>query len=174
MTSRVFLVGFMGSGKTTLGRSLAARLNYEFLDLDDRIEQQEGQSISKIFETLGEEGFRLLEKQRLRALGAVDRLVLSTGGGTPCHHDNMAWMNDHGITVYLNTPIPVLHERLRHQKQHRPLIAGMNDEALKQFIESRLSERQSFYVQSRIEMVAIQDLEHAVRHLVGILEPLLQ
>ncbi|MDZ4710025.1 MAG: shikimate kinase [Saprospiraceae bacterium] len=169
MTSRVFLVGFMGSGKTTVGKLLAAALGYEFLDLDDWIENQEGKTITKIFSEIGEIGFRASEHKYLRTVGMRENLVLSTGGGTPCHHQNMEWMNAQGTTIFLHTPEEKLFERLTLQKQHRPLIAAMDESTLKSFILSKLMDRLPYYIQSRIELIDMPSPEVSVKNLIKIL-----
>src|SRR5436853_6290275 len=99
LMSKVFLIGFMGSGKTFLGKQLAQLLNYEFIDLDEWIEQREKKSIAEIFSEDGEEYFRKKESQQLKLLAEKNNAVIATGGGTPCFHDNMKWMNDHGFTI---------------------------------------------------------------------------
>lgn len=170
MTSRFFLVGFMGSGKTTLGSLLARELGYQFFDLDEWIENQEGKTITEIFTEAGETGFRELEKKYLKTLGSQERIVLSTGGGTPCHHGNMEWMNHQGTTIFLQNSPEVLYERLSKQKIHRPLIASMDDSGLKAFIEAKLIERRGYYVQSRIQLVAMPSPEASVKHLIKILD----
>jgi len=169
MTSRFFLVGFMGSGKTTTGKLLAAALGYEFLDLDDWIESQERKTITEIFSENGETGFRALEHQYLRVLGTRENLVLSTGGGTPCHYQNMEWMNAQGSTLFLHTTEEILFDRLTLQKQHRPLIAAMDDTTLKSFIRNKLMERMPYYVQSSIELIDMPSPEVSVKNLIRIL-----
>ena len=169
MTSRLFLVGFMGSGKTTLGKLLALELEYQFLDLDDYIESQERKTITEIFAETGETGFRELEKQCLNTLGTREHIVLSTGGGTPCYHGNMDWMNHHGTTIFLQNSPEVLFERLSKQKFHRPLIAKMDESGLKSFIETKLIERQGYYVQAQIQLVALPSPEASVKYLIKIL-----
>jgi len=169
MTSRVFLVGFMGSGKTTLGRLLAIQLNYSFLDLDEWIEQREGKSIAEIFSTQGETRFREVERDSLRALETRENLVISSGGGTPCHHENMEWMNQHGITIFLNPSAEILYNRLQDQKVHRPLISELDSISLKTLIETRLVERMPYYTQSRIELISMPNAEDSVKYLIGVL-----
>lgn len=162
MASVIFLSGFMGSGKSTTGLLLANRLGYEFLDLDAWIEKKEGRSISQIFATEGESGFRKLEQSALHELGSRERSVISCGGGTPCYSDNMQWMNHRGITVFLNPSIPVLAERLLSGQEHRPLIRTLSREELLTFIESRLKERMPYYTQARIQLVGVHDQDTVV------------
>ena len=151
---RIFLIGFMGSGKTTLGRELASLMKIEFIDLDEVMEREEGTTISELFQSKGEEYFRDKESFYLKSLDQTDNAVISTGGGTPCFHDNMQWMNDHGITVYLNFPADILFQRLKPEANHRPLLKGKPDEELLLFIKSKLEERNPFYSRSQVIMNA--------------------
>ena len=162
MAAHIFLLGFMGSGKTYLGERLAGLLNRPFFDLDQMLEAGEGETISTIFAEKGEAAFRDLERKYLHTLENQAPAVVATGGGTPCFFDNMDWMKAHGTTVYLKTPIEVLFERLRHEQAGRPLLAGLSDEALRDFIEQKLSERERWYRQA--EVVADKDfLLHATK-----------
>lgn len=145
MTRHIFLIGFMGSGKTHWGRILAAELGRPFVDLDAFIETNEGRTISEIFASSGEKGFRVLEREYLLRLAALPPAVVATGGGTPCFFDNMRWMKQYGRTVYLKIPPEVLFERLKGGRQHRPLLKNMNDDALRAFIRERLAMREPFY-----------------------------
>ena len=140
----------MGSGKTTLGRELSNLAKMKFIDLDEVIERKEGATISELFQSKGEEYFRNKESSYLKSLVQTDNAVISTGGGTPCFHDNMQWMNDHGITVYLNFPAEILFQRLKPEADHRPLLKGKLDEELLLFIKSKLQERNPFYSRSHI------------------------
>lgn len=148
--ARIFLIGFMGSGKTTLGRELSDLLKMEFIDLDEVIERKEGTTISELFQSKGEEYFRDKESFYLKSLDQANNTVISTGGGTPCFYDNMQWMNDHGITVYLNFSAEILFRRLKPEAEHRPLLKGKADEELAAFIKSKLQERDPFYSRSHI------------------------
>ncbi|MDX1913111.1 MAG: shikimate kinase [Saprospiraceae bacterium] len=146
----IFLVGFMGSGKTYWGRLLADEIGLPFLDLDDYVSRVAGESIPAIFSRRGEMAFRILERDALRQLTAMPPLVAATGGGTPCFFGNMDWMNASGITVYLQTPPSVLAERLRPEMSDRPLLAGLAAADLPEFIARKLTERAPFYLQSKI------------------------
>ena len=144
----IILVGFMGSGKTTLGRKLARQLGYTFLDADDTIEQLHGLSVQEIFVQSGEAHFRKLEREFITGLGKQDNIVLATGGGMPCYGDNMRLLNEAGITFYLKKPVGELAHRLMHAKKVRPLIQGKNKDELVTFITELLPRRELFYAQA--------------------------
>lgn len=145
----IFLIGFMGSGKSTFGRKLAKRLGYDFVDTDKRITEQYGMSINEIFERLGEKAFREGETRLLKELALKRNLVVSTGGGLPCHGDNMATINRHGLSVYLKCEPEDLYRRLLTRKEKRPLIRDLSDAELRSYIVKKLAERESFYMQAR-------------------------
>ncbi|MFN4812609.1 MAG: shikimate kinase [Bacteroidota bacterium] len=155
MKKVVYLTGFMGSGKTTVGKKLAAQLNYTFIDLDSYIEQQEGRSISELFNEHGENYFREVEHQCLQTLLKLEKLVIACGGGTPCFYDAMQQMNEHGITVYLQMNVLAIFNRLKQGRMQRPLIAGKSDEALRQYIDEKFKEREPLYLQAQIVVTAI-------------------
>ncbi|MFN7846795.1 MAG: shikimate kinase [Bacteroidota bacterium] len=155
MKKVVYLTGFMGSGKTTVGKKLAAQLNYTFIDLDSYIEQQEGRSISELFNEHGENYFREVEHQCLQTLLKLEKLVIACGGGTPCFYDAMQQMNEHGITVYLQMNVLAIFNRLKQGRMQRPLIAGKSDEALRQYIDEKLKEREPLYLKAQIVVPAI-------------------
>ncbi|MFZ6052175.1 shikimate kinase [Halocola ammonii] len=143
---KVFLVGYMGSGKSTVGKPLARELGVDFFDLDKFIRKTEGKSVEEIFEKEGETVFRGLERKALKRMMAEnDNFVLATGGGTPCFYDNMKVMNDTGITVYLKMDVASLAYRLRHANEVRPLLADKNPEDLEAFVKQHLEERIEFY-----------------------------
>lgn len=148
---RIFLVGFMGSGKTHWGRQLASQLRIPFFDLDNVIEEKEQKPISKIFAESGEEAFRMKEKAMLEQL--IDEhasMVLSCGGGTPCFFNNIERMKKYGVVVWLNTHVEVLLERLMKEKSSRPLIKNIPDEEMKSFIIRKLNERRMYYEQADV------------------------
>ncbi len=146
---KIFLIGFMGSGKSTVGKQLASLLNYEFIDLDDLIEQNEQLAVNDIFVMKGEEYFRTKESFYLKSLDPIMNAVVATGGGTPCFSDNMKWMNEQGITVYLKANISVLSARLNKESDHRPLLKNINENNLPDFITAKLKERERYYLQSK-------------------------
>jgi len=141
----IFLVGFMGCGKTTLGRKLANRLGYDFMDLDHILEAQEGITIAEYFAKHGEDSFRKLESAVLKETIYPGHAVVSTGGGLPCFFDNMDWMNAHGKTIYIKLSPKTLATRLENEKEERPLLRQHHGEALVAFIADKLIEREPFY-----------------------------
>ncbi|MDB5091538.1 MAG: shikimate kinase [Mucilaginibacter sp.] len=146
----IFLIGFMGCGKTTLGRKLAARLGYEFMDLDQILEAQVGMSIGEYFSTHGEDAFRKLESEVLQHTKYPEHAVVSTGGGLPCFFDNMEWINAHGRSVYIQLSPKTLADRLEYEKTKRPLLRDKHGDALIDFIGEKLTEREPFYKQATI------------------------
>ncbi len=148
--STIFLIGYMGSGKTTLGRALAQRLGRPFIDLDDYIEQWQGMTISEIFRLHGQQHFRELERQALERVVAGGEAIVACGGGTPCFGDNMDRLNASGLTVYLQAPHSTLLRRLKEGRAHRPLIAALDDEKLSEFITAQLAEREPYYSRARL------------------------
>lgn len=166
MHKTIFLIGFMGSGKTTVGKKLAKQLNKKFVDLDQLMVQQVGMSIPAYFEQYGEEKFRLLERDSLRQLSDTDCLV-STGGGSPCYFDNMAFMLAHGLVIYLSLTPKALWSRLQHSNiESRPALKGLQNEELLAFIESKLTDREPFYSQAHL---AIDQLQTPVENIVDII-----
>ena len=165
---RVFLTGFMGAGKTTTGRRLADKLGLEFRDLDLEIERIAGMTIGDIFRIHGEYEFRKKESEALRDLVRYhDHLLIATGGGTPCFHDNMMFMNDSGITVYLELPTGALVHRLIHSKSRRPLVEGMDEMELQSYVTDTLAQRAPFFRESKIIAdgmnVNVNDLAERIR-----------
>jgi len=146
----VYLTGFMGSGKTTTGRKLAALAGVRFVDIDTETEKNEGKSISRIFSEEGEEHFRKAEYDALRRVDMTDGVVIATGGGTPCYADNMDYMNKTGITVYLKMTPAALASRLEYAMVSRPLIAGLRGESLLTYISDKINEREPYYLRSQI------------------------
>ena len=146
---RIFLTGYMGAGKTTLGKAFARKLNLPFVDLDWYMEERFHKTVGELFVERGEAGFRELEKNMLHEVGAFENVVISTGGGAPCFFDNMDFMNRNGKTVFLNVHPDVLFRRLRVAKQQRPILQGKQDDELKEFIIRALEKRTPFYSQAQ-------------------------
>jgi shikimate kinase len=158
MESRIFLIGFMGSGKSTLGAKLARKIQYDHVDMDTLIEETAGMTIPGIFKELGEEVFRKWEHDILLELCSKEKVVISTGGGAPCHDNMMQIMNDHGATTYIKLSPEALKKRLQNSKNERPLIKGKTDEDLLDYIRSKLAEREHFYNQAKYTVEGM-DLE---------------
>ena len=147
---RIFLTGYMGCGKSTIGRKIAALMGINFIDLDKYIEERNFKSVPDIFAQEGEAAFREKERLALLEVAQFENIVIGTGGGAPCHFDNMKRMNDSGITIYLAPDNETLAYRLLKSKTERPLIAGKSSEELKLFIVQALEKRAPFYEQSKI------------------------
>jgi shikimate kinase len=144
----IFFIGFMGCGKTTWSRKLAAHLGYDFIDLDQVLEEQAGMTIAEYFATHGEESFRILESEVLKQTPYSQSTIVSTGGGLPCFFDNMAWMKAHGKTVYIKLSPKTLVDRLERSKHKRPLLNEKQGDELLAFITERLAEREVYYLQA--------------------------
>lgn len=145
---KVFIIGFMGCGKTTWGRKLANHLGVDFLDLDHVFEAKVGKTITEYFTEYGQDAFREMESTILKETEYPEKVVVSTGGGLPCFFDNMAWMNTNGKSLYIKLSPKTLAERLDKGKTTRPLILGKHGDELVEFIAEKLSERESFYEQA--------------------------
>jgi len=154
---KVFLIGFMGSGKTTIGKKLANYLKYEFIDLDKLIESRSGMSIVSYFELHGEVAFRELERDILQKTEFPENVIIATGGGAPCFSDNMEWMNKNGLVAYLSLSPKALASRLEHSKTDRPLIRHLKGDELIDFISAKLKDREEFYNQAKY-VVSASDL----------------
>lgn len=151
---RIFLLGFMGAGKSTAGKLLATKLNLKFIDLDEEIEKAEGKTVDAIFEMRGEEYFRNAEKEMLQKIVAENDVVIATGGGTPCFFDNMEMMNQNGITVFLQMSPGSLFVRLMKSKKERPLLKNLTDIALMEFIRTHALVRERFYKKAQFTVNA--------------------
>jgi shikimate kinase len=149
---RIYLVGYMGSGKSTLGRHLARHAGLHFIDLDKYIEERNCRSVPQIFALEGEENFRKKERKALEEVSEFDNVVVATGGGAPCFFDNMELMNRTGVTIYLDIHPEILAKRLVTSKTERPLIKGKSKIELENFIGENLQKRRIFYEQSRIRI----------------------
>lgn len=149
---KIFLVGMMGSGKSYWTKFLSKKIKTGGYDLDYLIESNEEKTIAEIFAEDGEEYFRKQEAKILRWFKEKKGFVLGTGGGTPCFSDNMDWMNKHGLTIFIDAPIEQLVERLKPEKDHRPLIKNLSDDALFRFLTDKRKERLAFYQQAKIHL----------------------
>lgn len=141
-------MGFMGAGKSTYGKRLANAMGYKSIDLDALIEEKSGKTITEIFESQGEEGFRTLEAEVLRSTLSEEDAVIATGGGTACFHENMNWMNSNGLTIYLRLFENILQKRLERAQEERPLLAGMDDGERHSYVHESLTQRSVFYTQA--------------------------
>jgi shikimate kinase len=146
----IYIMGFMGSGKTTAGKKLASILGWSFIDLDKKIEEFTGNTIPELFSVYGEEHFRNVESEVLKSLGNKLNTVISTGGGTPCHFDNMDYMIETGLTIYLKLTPLQLKGRLNGSKEERPLIMNLDKRSLLGFIEEKLSVREKWYERAEL------------------------
>jgi shikimate kinase len=164
----IFLIGMMGSGKTTLGKQLAQQLGYAFIDLDAFIEQQENTTITIIFETQGQDKFRQLERKALETLvQANSKAVIATGGGAPCFFDNIDFMNRAGETVFLDVPIKQLAERLQATDLTlRPLLTGKPEQEIISYLSATLTHRKQFYERAKYK---VQGGHITAQHLMQIL-----
>jgi len=147
---KVYIIGFMGSGKTTVGKKLASLLDWLFIDLDKKIEKQSGKTISEIFSQYGEDYFRNIETEVLKSLGSEKNTIISTGGGTPCFGDNMEYMIRTGLTLYLKLTPGQLRSRLSQETNERPLLKDLNKEELLEFIEEKLIFREKWYMRAEL------------------------
>lgn len=153
LMKRIFLIGYMGSGKTSMGIKLAENLGLTFVDMDHHIEEKYHKTVSQIFAESGQDAFRKLEQNCLHEVAEFENCVIATGGGAPCFFDNMEFMNIHGLTVYLNLSAEQLATRLELSRAgKRPLIANKQGNELRQFIAEGLSAREAFYKQAKVSV----------------------
>lgn len=145
---RIYLLGFMGCGKTSLGKRLAQKLGFDFFDIDLGITEQTGLTVPEIFSQLGEKRFRELESQVLKSTANMENAVIATGGGTPCNPENMDFIKENGVSVYLRMSASSLAHRIVYSKKSRPLLDHLSGEELLAEIENRLSAREPYYMQA--------------------------
>jgi shikimate kinase len=171
---RIFLTGYMGSGKTILGKALANRTNLSYIDTDHFIESRYRKKIREIFAGEGENRFREIEHNVISELADYEDVVISTGGGLPCFNNNMELMNEKGITVYLEVSVNELAARLETSKSVRPVLQGRSGEELKQFISENLDKRRPYYEQAKIRFdVEKMEDERDIEMLVKALEKII-
>lgn len=149
---KIYLVGYMYSGKSTFGRSLAKARGLRFVDTDRLFENKYHISIPDFFKKYDEPLFRQLEAQLIRSTEEMDDVVVATGGGAPCHHGNMEWMLEHGRVVFLQTDMETLMKRIAATHNPRPLLMGMTPEEQKAFIANQLEQRLPYYTQAHITL----------------------
>jgi len=146
---RIILLGYMGAGKTTIGRELSKRLQLPFYDLDGYIVNRMHKSISQLFDTVGEEKFRLIERNMLHEVGEFEDIILSLGGGTPCYFDNMEYICRQGETVYLKADVDTLCRHIQMGGSVRPLLKDKNEAQLKEYVQTQLQVREPFYMRAK-------------------------
>ena len=166
---KIFLIGFMGSGKTHWGRLLSQKLNIPFFDLDEHIVESEGKPITQIFAEHGEEYFRKVEKEILYILTeSHTSFVMATGGGTPCFYNNIDYMNKSGTSVWFNCTVECLFKRLVKEKDQRPLLRNLTDEELHTYIMKKNADRKIFYQQASViineDDISLEKIVDAIFH----------
>lgn len=163
---RIYLIGYMGSGKSHLGRKFAKHLGLQFIDMDHYIEKRNYKTIPQIFAEEGEAEFRKKERKALEELSEFTDIVIATGGGAPCFFDNIDLMNNSGKTIYLNIDPKILAFRLMKSKTERPLIKGKSKDELIDFIDETLKKRNEFYSQAKYQItrpdIKMDELEELI------------
>lgn len=149
---RIILIGYMGAGKTTVGKALAAELGLRFYDLDWYIESRMRKTVAQLFAELGEEGFRRIERNMLHEVAEFEGVLISCGGGTPCFYDNMQYINHQGLTLYLKASPEVLYKHLKMGKSVRPLLLNKTPEEVQRFISEQLKAREQFYTRAQFTL----------------------
>lgn len=171
---RIIIIGYMGAGKTTIGRLLAKELGLVFYDLDWYIESRMHRSVARIFDERGEEGFRLIERSMLHEVAEFENVVMSCGGGTPCFFDNMQYMNAQGDTVYLKASPETLCRHLLMGRTVRPLIKGKSPDELMAYIREQTARREEYYMQAKTVMdINLLDNRNKINESVAMLRQLL-
>lgn len=164
---RIFLIGYMGAGKSTIGRKLATKLGFEFIDLDDYFESHYKISVHTFFDKYDETAFRNIESELLLKVCNLNDVVISTGGGTPCFNQNMNTILNNGLTIYVKMSVASLYHRLKNTKRIRPIIRKLEDNELSEFIQNQLAQRSEFYEKAHLVLKgedfkiesAIQEIE---------------
>lgn len=165
---KVFLIGFMASGKSTIGEELASVLGYKFIDLDTYIEEKHKKSVKMIFEIYGEDYFRTIENEALKEVSQIESdIIVASGGGTSCFYNSVEFMNEIGLTIYLRVEVGELLARLIESKKDRPLLWGKSKEELNNYIIRVLNERKKYYEQAKItvqmDKININQLASTIR-----------
>ncbi len=164
--NRIYIVGYMGAGKTTAARRLAQRLGWEVVDTDALFEEKYKISVSDFFTKYDEPRYRKLESEVLKETENIENVVVSTGGGTACYFDNMDWMNQHGLTVFLRISPQSAVDRVLHSRHKRPLVDGKSEQELTDFVSLHYASRLPFYEQAKITVKAEDlDLEGLIRQI---------
>lgn len=161
---RIIIIGYMGSGKTTVGHALSQELGLPFYDLDWYIETRMHRTVKQIFDEKGEEGFRKIEHNLLHEVAEFEDVIISCGGGTPCFFDNIDYINRQGETVYLKCTTDVLYKHLKMGKTVRPLLLNKTTDEVKTFIEAQLKQREPFYAKAKhIVDVSLMDNKEKIK-----------
>jgi len=170
-TKIYFLIGMMGVGKSSIGLGAARKLDFAFVDLDDYIRKHENQSINDIFKNKGETAFREMEHQYLTRLefGDAPFALVSTGGGTPVYHDNMEYMNSHGRTIWLETPLSIIIERLKDMKDDRPLISSIQNQKMEEHLRKMYESRLPYFNKANLKLQNIGYDHEVIDKLVGLI-----
>ncbi|MGE0078993.1 MAG: shikimate kinase [Bacteroidales bacterium] len=168
---KIYLIGFMASGKTTVGKELSNALGYKFIDLDEYIETKHKREIKQIFEIQGEEYFRIVESEALKEVSAFDGdFVISSGGGTSCFYNSIDFMNNNGMTIYLRMEVATLVARSIDSNANRPLLFGKTNEELSDYIIRVLDERRKFYEKAQVivdaDKLNPQDLAKTLKEII--------
>lgn len=172
---RIILIGYMGAGKTTVGKALSKELDIPFYDLDWYIENRRRKTVSQIFAEMGEEGFRKIEHNMLHEVAEFEDVIISCGGGTPCFFDNIDYMNQQGQVVYLKASPEVLHKHLLMGKGDRPLLKDKTPEELISFIREQLEKREPFYTKAQYTLdVSLMDNAEKIKITIEKLRELLK
>ena len=170
--AKIFLTGYMGSGKSSSGKTLASQLGYKFIDLDKFIEQEYKMTIPEIFSSKGEKEFRAMEHNALKKVIEMENIVVACGGGTPCYYSNMELMNNNGTTVYLKMSADSLVNRLMNAKEKRPLTVNKDEKQLREFVTRQLEKREDTYHQAQFTVKAkdlnVEELASFVKEQVGV------
>ena len=165
----IFLLGFMGAGKTYIGKLLAEKLLYDFIDTDALLEKRTGNTIAEIFEKKGEDCFRELEHNILSELKKVSKCVIATGGGAPCFYENMEIMNANGTTIYLKARSETIVGRISAQSSHRPLLRNFdNNNDLLIFVKNKILEREKYYLKAHFIIDANYNAEEIIKNIVSL------
>ena len=172
---RIIIIGYMGAGKTTVGKCLAKELNMDFYDLDWYIESRMRKTVKQIFDEYGEDGFRKIEHNMLHEVAEFENVIISCGGGTPCFFDNIEYMNQQGETVFLKASPEVLYGHLKMGKTVRPLLLNKTPEEVKIFINEQLEKRNLYYSQAKYTLnVDLMDNYEKIRISVAKIKELLK
>ncbi|MBR6878249.1 MAG: AAA family ATPase [Bacteroidales bacterium] len=170
--TRIYIVGFMGSGKTTIAKRLANHLGMEWYDTDRMFEERFHISVNDFFQKYDEPLYRRLETEMLHSTEQFNQAIVSTGGGTACFNDNMEWMNQHGLTLFLKVSPLTAYDRLLHAKVKRPLAVNKTPEELLAFVNECFAERLPFYEQAQLTIKGEDlDLNQVIATIQGLINP---